>query len=123
MSADEQRIAIATASGWTRIEMVRVTFRSENYSGPEHVPVGNPPHAKSEVKNWRWDVPDYINNLNAIHESESSLDEKQLNEYGFALDAVVERDLGDIPSYGHLAHATAQQRAEAFLKALNLWTE
>jgi hypothetical protein len=57
-------------------------------------------------------VPDYLNDLNAMHEAEKVLTKIEATTYacgklrGGLFDAV---------------HATASQRAEAFLKTLNLW--
>jgi hypothetical protein len=50
-------------------------------------------------------IPDYCNDLNAMHEAEKVLDETQAKCY--------EAMLGE---YGF--HATARQRAEAFLRAI-----
>jgi predicted RNA-binding Zn-ribbon protein involved in translation (DUF1610 family) len=61
--------------------------------------------------------PDYANDLNAMHEAENLCIVGQHDmEYREAL--------GDIcGQYQIIWHATSRQRAEAFLKTLNLWTE
>ena len=63
---------------------------------------------------WTKDIPDYLNDLNAMHEAEKALVEHP-GLYWFALAKVVGGSLKDV------ACATASQRAEAFLRTLNLW--
>ena len=69
--------------------------------------------------------PDYINDLNAMHEAVQS-QIKAPNVYNDQLEKVV---LGH-PLLGRdavaeflIRHATAAQRAEAFLKTIGLWKE
>ena len=65
---------------------------------------------------WFAGIPDYPNDLNAMHEAERTMGDPQLwVEYQSYLSDV----MGHV---GWLYHATASQRAEAFLKTLNLWT-
>jgi hypothetical protein len=58
--------------------------------------------------------PDYLNDLNAMHEAEKMLNSESgyhgIGGYGLYLVALE-----------HNVSATAAQRAEAFLKTLNLW--
>ena len=57
-------------------------------------------------------VPDYLNDLNAMHEAEKVLDYNEL------------REMEDSVSFQFAVypfHATAAQRAEAFLRTLGLW--
>lgn len=69
--------------------------------------------------------PDFLNDLNAMHEAEKTLTKYQKIEYQEQLFQCAyengERD-GSFASW-HYIHATAKTRAEAFLKALCLWTE
>jgi hypothetical protein len=62
----------------------------------------------------QWIVFDPLSDLNAMHEAEKVLVEHP-GLYWFALAKVVGGSLKDI------ACATASQRAEAFLRTLNLW--
>jgi hypothetical protein len=72
------------------------------------------------------DCPDYLNDLNAMHEAEKTLkDNCKEGDYWFFL-----RDILGFPEaegdwdrhyFFSAIHATAAQRAEAFLKTLNLW--
>ncbi len=65
-------------------------------------------------------VADYLNDLNAMHEAE-----KTIRKPGLALWCDYARTLRrvcDVSLYSDI-HATAAQRAEAFLRTLNLWQE
>jgi hypothetical protein len=99
MKPEEQRIAIAGACGWKQI------------------PDGR----------WNLDrkvepfLPDYLNDLNAMHEAEKTIPIYQLDAYAEWL-----RNLtASVGSMANLCHwqATSAQRAEAFLRTLNLWAE
>ena len=74
--------------------------------------------------------PDYLNDLNACHEAEKVLTYEQKEQFVFWLNhlhpsadihhAEKKRELRlDVFD---LVHATAAQRAEAFIRTLNLWT-
>jgi hypothetical protein len=106
MTSDKQRIAIAQACGWTHIyPRVKDTY-------DEGKPYGFPPGLEIEPRysGLSSKLPDYLNDLNAMHEAEKCcLTNAKLEEaYYFAIDR------------NHCA--TAAQRAEAFLRTLNLWT-
>ena len=60
-------------------------------------------------------TPDYLNDLNAMHEAEKVLTDEQKREYRICLFRLCDCYAG------REVHATAAQRAEAFLKTLNLW--
>jgi hypothetical protein len=61
--------------------------------------------------------PDYLNDLNAMHEAERTMGDPQLwDEYQSYLSDAMR-------NIGWIYHATAAQRAEAFLKTLNLWKQ
>jgi hypothetical protein len=59
------------------------------------------------------DIPDYLNDLNAMHEAEKSFPHPS-DFYQFILSEVC-------GGGNRIYRATAAQRAEAFLKTLNLW--
>jgi hypothetical protein len=103
MKRQEQRIAIAKACGW------HVSYDPPHYQGlhPELHEADDAPVA----------LPDYLNDLNAMHEAEICLvDQGKGADYGKHLAAM---------SGGYLSRhlASAAQRAEAFLKTLNLWID
>jgi len=97
MNDSEMQIAIAEACGWKL--------------HPKNDYIVIPPNSPNSVQP-RHTLPDYLNDLNAMHEAEKSLLETE--------DWICYHDeLRDMifPVW----HATARQRAEAFLKTLNLW--
>lgn len=61
-------------------------------------------------------LPDYLNDLNAMHEAEKVLTDAQESEFRGNLVEVC-------GSLADALHATASQRAEAFLRTLGLWRE
>ena len=103
MKKELQRIKIAEACGWTTKHKGLWVEQLQTYAA----------------------LPDYLNDLNAMHEAEKVLTEKQQRDYCFRLllelvDGSVTNDLND---HFIFIRATAAQRAEAFLKTLNLWEE
>ncbi len=105
MSPEQQRIKIAEACGWTK--------RDVDY-GPR---VGNlwisPDGLTNGDSNTAFWIPDYLNDLNAMHEAEKVLTPEQRVIYWDRLQ--------DVSEYSW--HTTAAQRAEEFLRTLNLWKE
>jgi hypothetical protein len=70
-------------------------------------------------------LPDYLNDLNAMHEAEKVMPYGKLGDY---LNRLVElTGYCDTKTWTKanfdLNTATAAQRAEAFLRTLNLWVE
>jgi hypothetical protein len=111
MNDSEMQIAIAEACGWKL--------------HPKNDSIVIPPNSPNSVQP-RHTLPDYLNDLNAMHEAEEVLRNDQFNytSYWRHLFQVVagKEWTGDI-GYFHfeMAHATSTQRAEAFLKTLKLW--
>ena len=110
MTPEEQRIAIAEACGWRR-EPHSVGTRLINPDGW----VVNNNYSES------WRLPDYLNDLNAMHEAEKVLigDEPENSELwcDFQTNLVIA-----CPAYLSY-YATASQRAEAFLRTIGKWEE
>jgi hypothetical protein len=102
MSPEAQRIAIAAACGWAR----------NGSSGNDEYPWVKPVNGVAKS------LPDYIHDLNAMHDAEKLLNIGQRISYYLAL---VEANRGDDRPDIVSASATAAQRAEAFLKTLNLY--
>jgi hypothetical protein len=118
MNNEKQRIAIAEACGWkdvkhTKHEEVDIENRSIiHWSGL----TGIPPeftHYENRVR-----IPDYLNDLNAMHEAEKILTHDQAYSY---TEFLWSQYPGHVLFNSYIWHATAAQRAEALLKALNLW--
>ena len=111
MNENEQRIAIAEACGWSNVKIYsRIESNKRHSEDTEPIAIG--------CRHAAWgagacSVPNYLNDLNAMHEAEKMLGDGR-NTWGKYCDL-----LGG--SLYHCAHATAAQRAEAFLKTLNLW--
>ena len=126
MTQQEKRIKIAEVCGWTAIGYGYL----EHCTGfGDNLLIG---HRGGPAKA----IPDYFNDLNAMHEAEKYLKRQQKLLYGQTLadivgfndDYYVERlehndRVYHFNSYCLLciAQATAAQRAEAFGRALNLW--
>lgn len=72
--------------------------------------------------------PDYLNDLNAMREAEKILTDEQWHEY-YRFLYIITRPVEHQPQPGcdnhtkSFIHVSAAQKAEAFLKTLNLWDE
>lgn len=127
MTPDAQRIAIAVACGWSNCS-------ADNYGATGKPPAG----FKGDITNpfdgndRAW-IPDYLCDLNAMHEAEKVLTDKQWSDYiNWHLRCAVadSRDRGvkmcgsplsyELP---WLVGATAKERAEAFLHAADKHAE
>lgn len=109
MTPEQQRIAIAKECDLDRIAPLRKMKGGWHYLEESH----------GGADTWAR-VPLYLTDLNAMHEAEKVLTTTALcDEYNSRLESMM--DIGD-PS-GWKWHATAAQRAEAFLRTLNLWTD
>jgi hypothetical protein len=111
MNEQEQRIAIAEVDGWPSSEN-NINYQLQLIGG----------------KWWALTLPDYLNDLNAMHEAEKVLDDsyeamppRQCVSYAKLLQRIGATTNGGKSEFG-VANSTAAQRAEAFLKTLNLWT-
>jgi hypothetical protein len=106
----EKRVKIAEACGWRYPGSMHLKTQAWNRWIP-------PKGAKGKV-------PDYFRDLNACHEMEKTLTEKQSIDYEDRLRHAVinkgEPHNAD-PWDFQVCHATAAQRAEAFGKTLGLW--
>lgn len=128
MNKTKQRIAIAEACGWTGPFPTSKEWL-EGY-GREGEDVwalcGTDPEGD------RAPLPDYLNDLNAMHEAEKRLTGDIFSKWAQHLVNIVirdtagpELDIADVSSpvemCGHIARATAAQRAEAFLRTIGKW--
>jgi hypothetical protein len=106
MKAEQQRIAIAEACGWKCSE---------------------DSHELGQLI--AQFIPDYLNDLNAMHQAMAHLEPEQVNQFAAELSGIVlenrEKYWWDLTSneVGHVANATAAQRAEAFLRTIGKWEE
>jgi hypothetical protein len=113
MTQQEQRSAIAEACGFKREE--------RGYGSYTRIEDGE------EFTYYSHDLPDFLTDLNAMHEAEEALHNKNHAQlcvvYRDYLNEFMERDQSHGNAQGLGYHANAAQRAEAFLRTLNLWKE
>ena len=124
MTPEAQWIAIAEACGWKHeaikawqdyTEALR-QFQHAEISCEEfyrrHLRLDPPPIAP----------PDYLTDLNAMHEAEATLDEHDQARYQDVLAFMFVSSLETYPLF-QVIHATAAQRAEAFLRTIGRWKD
>ena len=112
MKPEQQRIKIAETCGW---ENVRSTNPPCGYTTRYK---GTPSETCVELP-----IPDYCNDLNAIHEAESGLTREQYNRHTDILYEIeIARIGGDVEKWRWLS-SPASARAEAFLRTLEMWEE
>lgn len=101
MTPEQQRITIAKACGWLQ-------SRTCHWEGWWYLKKGN--------RTYQQRPPDYLNDLNAMHEAEGELNRgsgyHETGGYGLYLVAL-----------DHDVSATAAQRAEAFLRTIGKWVD
>ena len=120
MTPESQRIAIAEACG-----KLTKTYFCEDKSGDRCI--GN---REGSSGTYVHDLPDYLNDLNAMNEAEKAFIGDASSAMTFAMYLL--RINGQSISTEHddlncdhawiAAHATAAQRAEAFLRTIGKWT-
>lgn len=111
MKPEAQRIAIAEACGW-------IINHEPPYIGMAWEQ-GTPENWRTHQSARFHTLPDYLNDLNAMHEAEKVLDLGQRTS--FIRDLV--RLLGVTSAEFRFVHATAAQRAEAFLRTISRWED
>ena len=99
MNSEKQRIAIAEACGWKHIAFNRGWIKAGD--------------GETQCV-----FPDYCNDLNAMHEAEKMLT-------GYQQTVTYSDNLMKIVGYHTFdsAHATATERAEAFLRTIDKWED
>lgn len=105
MSPEKQRIAIAEVCGWSKADAKRGYTLSQ----------------------FTEQVPDYLNDLNAMHEAEKLLygNPNLPKKYTQQIKNAIRREAGVTKAqmdFDVCITATAAQRAEAFLRTINKWT-
>ncbi len=113
MTPEAQRIAIAEACGWRM--GTETVEHIDGYQWTETRKFWTSPTRKT------YSLPDYLNDLNAMHEAEELFYAKADTLEG------AERMRGYSTWLCHLAkyplRATASQRAEAFLRTIGKWQD
>lgn len=119
MTKEKQRIVIAEFCGAKHVQFLgKKAWTFEGYPNPENL-LCPMEHGECLI-----DVPNYPEDLNAMHEAECHLKVGQVESF-------VEELMGLIPKseYGPrdrlfwFCHATASQRSEAFVKTIGKWEE
>lgn len=115
MTEQEQRITIAEQCGW-RFDPVWERVRTATHGVLRR---GDELRTIDEL-------PDFPNDLNAMHEAEHLLSENEIHNYECELSRVTVNGMALLLERGRCfdyAHATAAKRAEAFLRTRGLWKE
>ncbi len=136
MTKEQQRIAIAEACGWLKYTQFTTYPKSWGRNPAKyHTPIRGLTLVTDMTQDectkygWRGDghisidnLPDYLNNLNAMHEAEKALNELSWMHYLRNLAEIVRKPKQCEIQISQYVHATAAQRAEAFLRAIGKWT-
>jgi hypothetical protein len=110
MNQEKQRIAIAEACGIVGPFDNRWIKEYEEEGGDSYGFTG---FEKGELVF----IPDYLNDLNAMHEAEKTLTYAQGGEMTLWIQRMT------CAGYGPQLFATASQRAEAFLRTIGKWED
>ncbi len=110
MKLEQQRIAIAEACGWI--------INDDGVTGISPI---NVKQGLTNPKICSLKLPDYLNDLNAMHEAVKTLPQTIKPRY-FACLCFVVRGAISLNGYSKATEATAAQRAEAFLRTIDKWT-
>ncbi len=112
MTDQEMRIAIAETCGWYRLPQDSQTWAPRGW---EH---GKDVYGKLRPTS---NLPDYLNDLNAMREALACIDSKQQEVFIYHLHRIVDSlDEREESSYWLILMATARQLAEAFIKTKGL---
>jgi len=115
MNPEQQRIAIAEACGWNDIALRII---AEGTGMDQRV------WCSGTISQGGRELPNYLNDLNAMHCAEEMLADDQWVEYRENIRTVV---LGPVRYVSQWCkadiHSTAAQRAEAFLRTIGKWEE
>jgi hypothetical protein len=108
VTAEEKRIKIAEACGWTDVRMAH------------QILIGTRPDGAVWMQ-----IPDYLNDLNAMHSAEKGLLFSGRMRFRKELQKKMSEGMDGIclVAIEECIHATAAHRAEAFGRTFNLWTE
>lgn len=129
MTPERQRIAIAEACGWTECRKTGCLPSQIQgicpLGGCRSRPALSP--FKNDNRQWYW-LPDYLKDLNAMHEAEACKLGATQRAWIVELSKATHGDTSGrlclhYADVAAIAHATAAQRAEAFLRTIGKWEE
>jgi hypothetical protein len=121
MNTDAQKTAIAVACGWKHID-----------NDPDLYPYWLAPKGDSRYGNpldanlFPKAFPDYLNSLNAMYEAGATMNLTDKYQYGKSICKIMNIDTEgglDVVDIYYACHASAAQRAEAFLRTIGKWED
>lgn len=117
MTDQEINQAIAEVCGWTRAYIKDLCGEFEHKFWNPPVPVSlTLPNEWNGGKVREQNLPDFCHDLNAMHEAEQILNDYEKTQ--------MVASVGEIrKKCGFVFHATARERAEAFLRTVGKWKE
>jgi hypothetical protein len=119
LNDNEIIISIAEGCGWTR-DVAGQWLDPDRFYRPS----GSLTYAQHSVEFNSGGLPDFLNDLNAMHEVEKTLSVMGLARYNFELHRIVVNQEGlTCEAAGWVTNATARQRAEAFLRTIGKWKD
>lgn len=126
MKPESQRIAIGEACGITVKEYTRNDHRKcfcvQDRNGICIGDFGAPLNATVTLADAVHYLPNYLNSLDVMHEAEKVLTDEQGSMYRHILSMNSDGPLAKYLTVERaMCHATAAERAEAFLKATSKW--
>lgn len=116
MTDEEINVAIAEACGWRNVRELDDIYPDGSVAAGIWRQGADPADSQERA------IPDYCNDLNAMHEAEKVLSAAQryANLRNLSQDW---RSWNDGTAYLAICYATARQRAEAFLRTIGKWKE
>ena len=124
MTNEQINQAIAEHLGWTRTEIRDCSGRWNDTEPQRMAVIGVRPSKCYVVNPYKTETPDYCNDLNAMHEAEMACSEHTSDQMREALIRIRWRDRPNgTPRELSPIHATAIERAEAFLRTVGKWEE
>lgn len=123
MEKTKQKIAIAQSIGWEwitestqgRYQGIRPENTKRYCNWTRHAPAID----VEDGREWHW-IPDYLNCLDAMNEVEE-VAQYHVGDYCRMLAQVTSMGSVENMTQYNLLHASAAQRAEAFLKTVGRW--
>jgi hypothetical protein len=111
MTPNEINKKIAEFCGWYRIEHSGVLLADPPYKGypPRNTIIGE-----------KYQIPDYYNDLNVLHEEEIKLRVDEKETYIDHLTVIVEQQKHET-LIEHIEFASSQQRAQAFIRTIETY--
>lgn len=124
MNTEKQRIAIAGFCGF-------YDFKTKTVLDGETFPIAKLKEGFKHPFDWEpwvdgcYSIPNYPNDLNAMHEAEKCLNQKQTFSYNQLLEMMAAKNSikDKYPSSGYKYHLTVNEKSEAFLRTIGKWEE